>query len=80
MAKGNDYRWVRRAEDRIYSEQVDLITKSCGERAADMANYGWGVDVTDNAISVATKVYGHGILVSEYTKGQRGGPVHDWRD
>ena len=51
-------------EDKAYKEQFDLIYEQFGESAANMANYGWGVSGDDEHLSIATKVYGHGVLVT----------------
>jgi hypothetical protein len=56
-----------RLEERVYNEQEKMIRESYGRRAAKMANYGWGVDGTDEYIYVETKVYGHGVLCSRAT-------------
>lgn len=52
VAEASQYQWIRR---RI------------GKDAADRANYGWGVSGSDeDDLSVATKVYGYGVLVSHF--------------
>ncbi|MCJ7760836.1 hypothetical protein MUP59_06820 [Candidatus Bathyarchaeota archaeon] len=51
-------------ELRIYIEQEKYIKEHFSEHAAEVANYGWGVDEMKDGISVSTKVYGHGILCS----------------
>jgi hypothetical protein len=45
-------------------EQYAWIRENCGEEAANLANYGWATDGTEEPllVGVATKVYGHGIL------------------
>lgn len=52
-------------QEELLASELELhhtvIRELCGERAAEQANYGWGV--TDREI--ATKVYGHGVLVSD---------------
>ena len=55
---------MRNLEDRIYREQERIIRRDYGKRAADQANYGWGVDEDDGSIIVSTKVYGHGVLIT----------------
>lgn len=55
----------------IYDEQFTYIEREFGKNAAGNANYGWGVAADDTHVSIATKVYGHGILVSERHKGER---------
>lgn len=47
--------------DRICSIQRKLIREKCGRKAAEYANYGWG----QSSSCVETKVYGHGIMVSD---------------
>lgn len=59
--------WEEAVTDRIYTEQANEITKTHGAKAASSANYGWGVSSDDKYVSVATKVYGHGVLTSEAT-------------
>lgn len=56
---------VSTLELRIYIEQEKYIKEHFGEHAADVANYGWGVNGQKNGINIATKVYGYGILCSE---------------
>jgi hypothetical protein len=53
-------------EDAVYASQQAYIRKRFGKKAADHANYGWGVD----EYMVSTKVYGHGVLTSEYRRGK----------
>lgn len=52
---------VDQVEDEIYEHQRDLVAEKYGLIAAESANYGWGVDDTDDYISVATKVYVPGM-------------------
>ena len=52
-------------EERIYDKQYEYVKEHFGEETADSANYGWGVDELENGFRVSTKVYGHGVLVSE---------------
>lgn len=61
----NQVKGVGTLELRIYIEQEKYIKEHFGEHAADVANYGWGVDGQKNGINIATKVYGHGVLCSE---------------
>ena len=61
----NQIKRVSTLELRIYIEQKKYIEEHFGEDAADVANYGWGVDEHKDGIGVSTKVYGHGILQSE---------------
>jgi hypothetical protein len=63
-------------ENKIIDEQYKLIKEKYGEKAADAANYGWGVDCMRDAISVSTKVYGKGVLMSN---GDKSGITHEWR-
>lgn len=51
---------VVRTERRIFRHQIELVTKECGKRRADDANYGWFVDeVSEPGVLVyQTKVYG----------------------
>jgi len=66
-------------ETRIYRAQERWIRKNFGDKAAKSANYGWGVDAVESSgyVSVATKVYGQGILTSEASPGFR--VEHEWR-
>ncbi len=58
----------RATEDEIYDHQERVIRKRLGRRAADLANYGWAAcEGPDGAVSVATKVYGHGVLTTDET-------------
>lgn len=60
-----DKKWnTNAAEKRIYQVQETLIRKRFGKKAADKANYGWGVDGTEDSVDVCTKIYGHGTLTS----------------
>ena len=45
-----------------WEPQYTYIKEHFGDEAADHANYGWGICEDDNALRVATKVYGHGVL------------------
>ncbi len=65
-------------ETRIYEQQFDLIYKEHGERAANIANYGWGVGGAEDVLSVSTKVYGHGVLTSTGRRGKEE-IEHEWR-
>jgi hypothetical protein len=75
------YRGIRLAldtlEDTIYDEQADWIRAHFGQKAADNANYGWGVSGGDDYLDVATKVYGHGVLRSFAKLGEP--IVHEFR-
>lgn len=51
-------------EERIYDLQEKWIEKRFGREAADMANYGSGVDEGENHVTIETKVYGHGVLIT----------------
>lgn len=62
--------WEDRAETRIYNQQYDLIKRRFGKQAAQNANYGWGVDSSDDCVSIATKVYSHGVLTSTKLRGR----------
>ena len=44
-----------------YDAQMEYIKEEFGEDAANKANYGWAVD----GYTIATKVYGHGVLVTD---------------
>lgn len=48
-----------------FDEQTKYIKKNFGKRAADRANYGWGIGGDQHHTSVATKVYGHGVLQTD---------------
>lgn len=64
-------------EDKIYRAQIRWIEKKFGKKSALEANYGWGVSTCeDGSPDVATKVYGHGVLVTHIV----GGKIeHDFR-
>lgn len=51
-------------EETAYEQQAALIKEEYGQQASDNANYGWGVDETDDEMVIKTKVYGHGVLIS----------------
>lgn len=70
-------RWAAKAEGAIYRAQERIISGAHGKRAADRANYGWGVDAGPRFVEVSTKVYGHGVLTSRAEKGRR--TTHEWR-
>ena len=65
-------------EDKIYNAQYRLIKSRHSDYVANRANYGWGVAGDDLRISVATKVYGVGILQSEADYADRK-ITHEWR-
>lgn len=54
-------------EEEIYDKQYNYIKNKFGKDAANSANYGWGASASDEYISIATKVYQHGVLTSEGT-------------
>jgi hypothetical protein len=54
-------------ELRVIDAQFAWIKKECGAKAADQANYGWGVEISGKNVVVNTKVYGHGVLTSTGT-------------
>ena len=62
-------------EFKLYDEQAEWIKKNCGKKAANMANYGWGVSGDGYDVSISTKVYGHGILTSQFKKKK---PIHEF--
>jgi len=66
-------------EARAYDMQYDEIARECGQDAADAANYGWGVGGDEDHTSIATKVYGKGIL-STYIDLKTGSIDHEWQD
>ena len=71
----------RKLERRAYAEQSDEIEKRFDRKAAEAANYGWGVDGNDNALSIATKVYRgqpYTVLVTDVDL-VNGTITHDWR-
>lgn len=51
----------------LYASQREWIVTHYGEQAAENANYGWAVETDDTSpfVVAGTKVYGHGLLVSE---------------
>lgn len=55
-----------------------MITAQHDQSTADAANYGWGVEITEDMVSVSTKVYGVGVLSSIAIRGQRQ-LDHQWR-
>jgi hypothetical protein len=65
-------------EARVYPAQIEWIEKRFGKKAAEQANYGWGVGGSYSTVSIATKVYGHGVLETTATWGVRG-VTHEWR-
>lgn len=52
-------------EDAIYLHQWEQIKAQHGLEAAEAANYGWGVAPNGDGVSVATKVYGHGVIQTD---------------
>lgn len=56
---------AEQVEEQIYAEQQAYIEREFGKRAANVANYGWGVTDEDDIVIVSTKVYGHGVLTSQ---------------
>jgi hypothetical protein len=69
MSNTYKYKSHRGLELAVYAEQERLIREKCGQEAADKANYGWGVGGGDNSVSVATKVYGFGVLQTDASLG-----------
>lgn len=68
-------------ELKAYAEQQKLISERFDEKAAEMANYGWGVDCLGSYTSIATKVYRgdpYTVLVSllDFSDGTI---EHEWR-
>lgn len=55
---------MQAVEDEIYDQQYQWIKDNKGKKAAEAANYGWGVDETGEELCVETKVYGHGVITS----------------
>lgn len=51
-------------EQRLLNQQYRLIKERFGQKVAEKANYGWGTTGDEDYVSIATKVYGHGILES----------------
>jgi hypothetical protein len=56
-------------EAALYELQYEYVKKEFGQEAADMANFGWGVsfDTDNRRWSIATKVYGKGVVQTEAT-------------
>ncbi len=61
-------------EEALFDAQYEEIKKECGEKAANQANIGWG----HSEGSIASKVYGHGVLLCTYD--EETGEIHsfDW--
>lgn len=57
-------KWRSAMEDRIFEAQQKLILKRFGADAANCANYGWGFTSVDDEVIIETKVYGHGVLIT----------------
>lgn len=57
---------TKNIEETIYENQSEFIRQRWGQEAADKANYGWSVDEVTG--EVATKVYGHGVVVTSFEK------------
>ena len=53
-------------EKKLQDSQVAWIRKRFGNKAAQLANYGWASDGEGKNFSLTTKVYGKGILYSSY--------------
>ncbi len=56
-----------KTETALYASQYEWIKTHYGEQAAENANYGWAVISNGESpfLEVATKVYGHGLLMSD---------------
>lgn len=52
------------AETVAFEANVDEIGRRFSNEAAQNANCGWSVSGDDDHVSCATKVYGHGVLVT----------------
>ena len=67
------------AEAAIYEAQEKVIKKKYGEEAAEMANYGWGVDEQEDSVGVATKVYVDPVMILSSDKKLKGKRItHTW--
>jgi hypothetical protein len=67
--------------DAIIADQEKWIKKEYGPLVAKKANYGWSIEEDDVNPAVSTKVYGHGVLISQASK--RGGKLvfdHDFEE
>lgn len=51
---------------RLIEAQAETIIAVCGQDAVRNTNFAWGEAVNDNSVSVASKVYGHGVLHSNF--------------
>lgn len=70
---------IEELESKAYDEQYEMIKSEYGKKAADNANYGWGVSGDDDFSDIATKVYGVGVL-STYVDYKTGTITHRWSD
>lgn len=49
-------------EQLLFDEQYEFVRTTYGKEAATKANYGWGVDCNETGLSIASKVYGFGVV------------------
>lgn len=67
-------------ESQAYDAQHSLIAHHHGKEVADKANYGWAVTEDDHRLSIATKVYGPGVVLTTNVNLDTGNMVHSWED
>jgi hypothetical protein len=65
-------------EAKIYQVQEELIKAQYGEDIAQLANYGWAVEVTDELVGVATKVYSDPMMILGSEAKPNGEINHQW--
>lgn len=66
-------------EDRIYYQQMDMVTKRYGHDV--MMNLGWGVTGDDEMIGVATKVYVSPTMIIDSVGYYKTGRIeHSWEE
>lgn len=72
--------WYTRAGMRLYRAQERLIRERYGKKAADNANYGWGVESGSDVVSIATKVYrlNDPMVLTSTARYKQGKDRHDW--
>lgn len=73
------YKSLNGLQNAVFAEQERLIEEKYGKQAAEKANYGYGQGGDDFSVSIATKVYGHGVITTDASIGDsKKDFYHNW--
>ncbi len=75
----NREEWEEEILDEIQDEQHKIIEEKHGKEAAKQANYGWGIDGTEEMMSVATKVYASQTVIVSTATFPSKNVTHTWK-